>query len=414
MMTTRISKRRVLALALVAAAVLLWRPAGAHVRAASLLTRFADPYAGGLVADAARHTVTERSTTVPLPSSPASPAQDLRSPAWPAQDLRSPAWPAQDLRAPARLYLPSDVVDPPGVVIVHGVHFKGIDEPRLQAFARTIAATGVAVLTPEVRELTDYTIDAKSIATIGASAHALGTELGATRPIKVGIMGLSFAGGLSVIAASDPRFANDIAFVVAIGAHDDLGRVLRFFATNRIARPDGSIESLQAHNYGPVVLMYSHVEDFFPPADRDVARESLRLWLHEHFDDARAAATRLGADASRAKMQKVFEHDVAALAPELLAEIDRLEPSFASVSPSAHARDVHVPVFLLHGAGDTVIPATETVWLARDLPAGAVAGELISEAVQHVELHGEPGIGDKMALVHFLSRVLEQADAERE
>ena len=34
----------------------------------------------------------------------------------------------------------------PGVVVVHGVHWKGIDEPRLQRFAATIAASGVAVI----------------------------------------------------------------------------------------------------------------------------------------------------------------------------------------------------------------------------------------------------------------------------
>src|SRR5262249_2591361 len=131
--------------------------------------------------------------------------------------------------ARAREYLPRGVVDPPGLVVVHGVHWKGIDEPRLQRFARTIAASGVAVLTPEIRELCDYRIDPASVATIGEAARAFSAELGGA---KVGVMGLSFAGGLSLVAASDTRYAGAFSFVVAVGAHDDLGRVLRFFVTN--------------------------------------------------------------------------------------------------------------------------------------------------------------------------------------
>ena len=74
---------------------------------------------------------------------------------------------------------------------------------------------------------------------------------------------------------------------------------------------------------------------------------------------------------------------------------------------------MRVPVFLLHGAGDNVIPATETLWLAHDLPRRVLREALVSDAIQHVELHGEPAVGDELALVHFLSGVLEAADDER-
>jgi hypothetical protein len=74
---------------------------------------------------------------------------------------------------------------------------------------------------------------------------------------------------------------------------------------------------------------------------------------------------------------------------------------------------VSVPVFLLHGAGDSVIPATETLWLAHDLPRDRLRASLVSPAIQHVELQGEPSLGDELALVHFLSDVLEEARTTR-
>src|SRR5206468_535916 len=103
------------------------------------------------------------------------------------------------------------------------VHRLGIDEPRLVRFARSIASTGAVVLTPELHDLADYRIEARSVAVLGASAHALRGRMANHR---VGLMGMSFAGGLCLLAAAGGPYADDVGFVVAIGAHDDLGRVL--------------------------------------------------------------------------------------------------------------------------------------------------------------------------------------------
>jgi dienelactone hydrolase len=376
-------RRRTAVFVLLASIVLFWRPATAHVRAASLLVRFADPDAQGferLLADAARHPVS-------------------------VEDFAPAGWTG----ARARLYLPVDVPHPPGMVLVHGVHYLGIDEPRLRRFANTLAASGIAVLTPEVRELCDYRIDPASIDLIGASGRALSDRLGRA---QVGVMGLSFAGGLSLIAAAEPRYASSFAFVVAVGAHDDLGRVLRFFVTNRASRPDGDDLRMRAHDYGPVVLVYSHAEDFFAPDDLPAARDTLRLWLHEDFDAARARADALSPEAA-AKMKHVLDRDVAALARELDDEVTRLRPAFAAVSPHAHLAGIRVPVFLLHGAGDSVIPSSETEWLAHDTPPDELRAELVSKAIEHVELQGDTRIGEELRLVHFLSEVLDAADAAR-
>jgi pimeloyl-ACP methyl ester carboxylesterase len=221
-------------------------------------------------------------------------------------------------------------------------------------------------------------------------------------------MGLSFAGGLSLVAATDPRYAPSFAFVVAVGAHDDLGRVLRFFTSNESPRPDGTTFKLQAHDYGQVVLVYSHVEDFFPPADVPLARDALRSWLHEDFDAARARAQALSPEAAT-RMTQIFQHSPE-LAPALDAEVARLSSQLAAVSPSAHLADLRVPVFLLHGAGDRVIPSSETEWLAHDTPRGLLRAALISPAIEHVELEGKPGLGDELALVHFMGDVLDAAD----
>ncbi len=134
-----------------------------------------------------------------------------------------------------RIYSPRDIANAPGIVLLHGVHALGIEEPRLVSFARALSASGVRVFTPPVKELADFRISSASISTIGLAARALHHQVGRG---PVGVIGFSFAGGLALLAAADPRYANDIGFVAAIGAHDDLSRVARFFFTDQIQTMD--------------------------------------------------------------------------------------------------------------------------------------------------------------------------------
>jgi dienelactone hydrolase len=315
-----------------------------------------------------------------------------------------------DGTAKARLYEPRGAGRAPGLVMVHGVHHLGMDEPRLMRFARSMASTGIVVLTPDVRELADYAIDTSSIDTMGAAAIVLGKRL--PWAPTVGLMGLSFAGGLALLTASDARYAGSIAYVVAIGAHDDLGRVSRFFATGRIEQADGTTLTMHPHDYGPLVLVYAHAGDFFPSEDVPVAREVLRLWLWEQKDDARKREVTLSAG-SKAKLDALLDGKIDTVAEELLHDVDAREGAMKDVSPHGHIDGVRAPVFLLHGASDNVIPSSETLWIARDLSPDTPRSVLVSRLIGHVELEGEPTAGERWAAVHFLAGILEKAHEPR-
>lgn len=365
--------RRGLLFALLALLVAVVRPAETHVRAAGLLRAFADPER------AARAPVVVEERTV--------------------DGLAG--------RTRARLYRPHH---PPraAMVLVHGVHQLGIEEPRLVRFSRALAAAGVAVLTPELRPLTEYRIAPEAIAVIGDAARALATE---ARMRRVAVMGMSFGGGLALMAAADPRSAEAIGMVVAIGAHEDLARVSRFFATDDAEEWDGSHFQLKAHDYGTLILIYQDVSAFFEEADVPVAREALRAWLAEDRTRARSLAES-ASPAARRKLELLFAEQTAALRDELLRDIDAREGAMGTVSPHGKLASVSVPVFLLHGAGDRVVPASETRWLAHEIAPDRLEGVLVSPALVHVELK-EPSVADELRIVHIMARILAVADGLR-
>jgi len=357
------------------------RPASHHARATMLLRTFSDPDA--------RPDVVEASLTVTVPAGAGAPERQVK----------------------ARLYSPPGraAETAPALVLVHGVQYRGIEEPRLQRFARSLVSAGMVVMTPQVDELADYLVAPSSIETVGASIRALRAARAGSGRQKVGLVGTSFGGGIALLTAADTRFADDVAFVVAVGAHDDLARVSRFFATDEIPEVDGSLRSMHAHGYGAMVLAYTHAAEFFPAEDLPAARESLRLWLWEQRDRARESAKQLS-PASKARMDRFFDESVASFRPELLAMIERRQRDMGVVSPHDHLAGLRAQVYLLHGKGDSVIPSSETLWLAHDVPPASLGAVLVSPAIVHVELE-KPTLGDQWAIVHFMSQVIGAAES---
>ena len=59
------------------------------------------------------------------------------------------------------------------------------------------------------------------------------------------------------------------------------------------------------------------------------------------------------------------------------------------------------PVFLLHGADDTVIPTVETVWLARYLHGKTPVRALLSGLITHAEVDRSAAARDVWELTTF-------------
>jgi pimeloyl-ACP methyl ester carboxylesterase len=283
-----------------------------------------------------------------------------------------------------------------------------MDEPRMIAFASAMASCGLRVLTPELPGIKDYHVDAGTIATIGDSAAWLAAQQN-NRP--VGIMGLSFSGGLSLLAASDRRWHNAIKFVTAVGSQDNMARVADYYRTGNDPRPDGTIEYLAPHEYGPLVLEYQHLADFVPADDLPALREVLRAHLYEDKPAEKQAMAKL--TWFQAAQAEQLMATTSAYTREMLANSERQHLDYAAtVSPHGHLGTLDTPVYLLHGEADNIIPAAETQWMAAELPKHILKAELISPVISHLDMDGlGPTALDQLRLVHFFALVLHAAES---
>lgn len=304
-----------------------------------------------------------------------------------------------------RLYLPERHTNSPGLMVLHGVHHLGIDEPRLVGFAQAMASCGIRVLTPQLPGIADYHVDLGSVEVIGGSARWFAERTGG----PVGVLGLSFSGGLALVAVSEQVYRPHIKFILAVGSQYAMDHVADYYLTGREARPDGTVERLKPHDYGPLVLEYEHLEDFVPASDEMVVRPVLREHLYENPSAEALAEKKLNAR-QQVEVAELMDSGSTATKAMLAASDARHLAEMKELSPEGKLRIMKTPVYLLHGQADNIIPAAETQWMAKELPKGTLQEELISPVLSHVNLESGPGVWDQWRLVHFFALVLHAAE----
>ena len=312
-------------------------------------------------------------------------------------------------------------------LLTSGLHASGIDEPRLVRLARQLAASGVAVVTPDIPELSRFSISPAITDAIEDGGRWL-SDATPTPDHRVGLMGISFSGGLSIVAAGRAGMADRVAYVFSLGGHDDLPRVLRYLCTGQEPRPVAKVQlasasgtpdpfTLPPHDYGVAVILLSIADRLVPAAQVDRLREGVRqyLWasaLDGGVDKSRAPAEfervhqmiRTLPEPSASLLRYVSDRDVVHLGARLLPLLGSqgADPSLSvsrSTKPSA-------PVFLLHGMGDNVVPPVESEYLAEDLRGHAPVRLLLSGLISHAEADQPPHASDVLQLAGFWGDLL--------
>jgi len=330
-----------------------------------------------------------------------------------AADAAPVPWRGGQLRA--RTYRPARQAGRP-ILLVPGVHAAGIDEPRLVGFAREIAATGHPVLTVELPDLKRYEITTRTTDMIeDAAAWMLRTDGWHESDGRIGMLGISFGGGLSVVAAGRPSIRDRIAFVMAFGGHADLTRTLRFLCTG--IQPDGTKRA--PHDYGLAIVLLASADRVVPAPQVAPLRAAILSYLEasrldmvdkaaaaREFDRAKALAVSLE-EPAHTYMGYVNARDVVRLGPVLLPLTDDLggDPALSPARSTLPA----APVYLLHGTEDNVVPAIESTLLAGDVQkAGGTVHVLLTPLITHAEVDRASTTQAVWELVDFWARLLNE------
>ncbi|HET6318485.1 MAG TPA: hypothetical protein VFG86_18685 [Chloroflexota bacterium] len=190
-------------------------------------------------------------------------------------------------------------------------------------FANALARLGVVVMLPQSSGLTAERLTFDEVDALRQSLVLLARQEDVD-PQQVGLVGLSAAGGLSIVAAGQPDLRDRVRFVNSFGSYYDASSLLLDVASRSI-EVDGQ-------------------EAAWQPEER--TQEVVALSL---------------ADANGPELRELFSGTSRARAKELIA---RLPPSLKgrlrAISPATYLDAITARVYLMHDVNDTFIPFTES------------------------------------------------------
>jgi len=324
----------------------------------------------------------------------------------------------------ARLYVPDHFRR--AVVLVAGVNALGIDEPRLYGLAHELAGIGYAVLTPELPDLQRYDITPRTTDMIEDAGVWLSGQPRLAHDGKVGLVGISFAGGLSVVAAGRPALRDRAAFVFSFGGYSSFPRVLRFLVAGKEPLPPGpdhaaapsGERSARPHDYGVVIVLLGGADRVVPRDQVEPLRAAILTFLRaSHYDliDKRKAAEQFSEasrmaealpEPARTLMRQVNSRDVEPIGRLFVPLLDQA-PHDAALSPDQSPPPA-CPVYVLHGTDDNVAPAVESLWLTRYLEGHTRVRTLLSRVITHAELNSQQDWREIVQLVLFFASLVRE------
>lgn len=261
-----------------------------------------------------------------------------------------------------------------GMVLIPGLTAEGKDDPALGEFARVLARAGFDVLVPDLpgrRRLAGGTAD---IAPTVAAAAWLGQARGGH---KVGLTAISFASGPALLAAATPAGQQWIGFVTTIGAYHDLPDMVAWVTTGRLRGPDKGWVAGTPPALALWSLVIGNLDFLNDIKDRALLHEIARRRWTDGTAGISDLVSRLGPE-GRALWSLLSNQDPDRVAELLAGQPERLAAELSALNLArADLSALSIPVLLIHGADDPVIPMGESVALAAALPSGSARLRLI-------------------------------------
>jgi hypothetical protein len=214
-------------------------------------------------------------------------------------------------------------------------------------FAEALARLGVMVMLPSSSGLRQERLTFAEIDGLRACYDVLLGQQDVD-PERTGFVGLSAAGGLSIVAAAQPELRDRVRFINSFGSYYDATELLLDVSTHSF-EIDG-----QERSWQPEVRT------------QEVVAKSL-----EELDDP--AVTELLAGTTREHGREL----IARLAPETASRLHEISPSMYLPQLRAH-------LYLMHDLDDPFIPFTESRALTKAAPANAVQRYTEFEIFAHV------------------------------
>jgi hypothetical protein len=296
------------------------------------------------------------------------------------------------------------------IVLVPGAARLGKDDPRLVAFAHTLARARFAVLVPDIANLRTQRPSPDDAAPVAAAIRYLASCFEPAEDPSIGLAAISYAAGPALLAALAPATAEQVGFVFVIGGYYDIEAVVTFFTTGyyRVG-PDGSWRHREPNAYGKWVFVRANAARLGSAEDRAALDAIAARKLADL--EAEIADLRVGLGPEGRAVMALLDNRDPEQVPALIADLP------APIRSDLRALDLErrdfsqlpFDLILVHGRDDPIIPSTESQALAAAAPPDRVSLYLVNR-LTHVDM-GPARLLDGFELWQAVYRILAERDS---
>lgn len=276
------------------------------------------------------------------------------------------------------------------LIVVPGLHPKGIYDHRFVAFAETCAEAGFRVVAPDLPEFRNFKITNESVQILRFVLNEV-RDPGKT----TGMLGISYGAGPVFLLAAEQK----LDYIISIGGYYNLSHAIEYALT---ATHPGSIKR-ETHEWGRLIFALNHMDQFAPSADLEILRESLIMRLDLKEKEAEVLEKGLSG-AGKDFMQGILEGlsaDQRKACDEILKQREKEAFEFSPQRVLCGV-DRSTRVYLIHGTGDKAVPYEETLELETGLKeTGFQPHCLITHGLTHVDLMKFASIWELLKLLRW-------------
>lgn len=311
----------------------------------------------------------------------------------------------------------------PGWVVLHGITRPGRAHPVLLRFIGALAGTKATVLVPEVPEWRElYLAPEEAIATVRAAVRHM-TDVQGIKPGNVGIMGFSLGVPQVLRAAADPGLTDALGGVAGFGGYGTLEPTIHFLfqgehqweGVTHALDPDPYGRWIVGGNYLPDIPGFENARDV-AEALLDLARQAgdLQVGAWEDLYDEIKDDLEKKVHPDRHELFRAFAPTSGSLPPRAFSDTMTPKLARAARASSAFAEPIgildriRVPVRLVHGWGDRLIPYSETLRLGEAFPETSDVKVYLTGLFSHSQAAGGKGRGpvEQIRFIRILADLL--------
>ena len=295
-----------------------------------------------------------------VPAIPVKPQESL-GPEVVRQEVR---FDAGDVERVGDLYAIPDGQRRAAVVLFLGVNPAGRDDPRVVNLSEALARAGMVVLVPWSESMVERRIEPQDADRLVHAFQYLQARPNVD-PQRVGLGGFCVGASFSLVAAADPRIADQVAFVNFFGGYHDGSDLLAQIASRT------SYYRGERHPWEPGDLtrevFTQHLLESVPDAEE-------RRLLEERLASGQPIGNPDDLSPEAQVVARLLSGPTLEEAQELVSQLPaQARQRLETVSPSTVVEGVRARVLIMHGRGDDLVPVEESRRLRdalqrRDVP----------------------------------------------